>query len=114
MFVTPALAQAAGGASGIDLISSMAPILMLIVIFWLLIFRPQQKRQKAHRAMLEALHRGDTVVTNGGMVAKIVRVREDSSDLDAEIADGVKVKIVRSMISEVRSKSEPVNDNRTK
>jgi len=111
MFVTPAYAQAAGGAGAGDILTSLAPILILIVIFWFLIFRPQQKRMKAHQAMLGSVRRGDTVVTTGGIVGKVTKVVENE-DLEVEIAQGVKVKIVRSMISDVRSKSEPVNDNK--
>lgn len=110
MFVTPAFAQGAGGGAG-DILTSLAPILILIVIFWLLIFRPQQKRMKAHQAMLASVRRGDTIVTTGGIVGKVSKVTE-GEDLEVEIASGTKVKVVRSMISDVRSKPEPVNDNK--
>lgn len=109
MFVTPAFAQGVGGAG--DMLTSLAPILILIVIFWLLIFRPQQKRMKAHQAMLAAVRRGDTVVTTGGIVGKVTKVVE-GEDLEVEISTGTKVKVVPSMISDVRSKPEPVNDNK--
>lgn len=111
MFVTPAYAQAAGGGGATDIVTSLVPILLLIVIFWFLIFRPQQKRMKEHQNMLSAVRRGDTIVTTGGIVGKVTRVQENE-DLEVEISQGVKVKVVRSMISEVRSKSEPVNDNK--
>ena len=117
MFITPALAQAAatapaaGGMGATDLIVQFAPILLLVVIFWLLIFRPQQKRMKAQQAMLSAISRGDTVVTTGGIVGKVTKVVE-GEDLEVEIAQGTRVKIVRGMISDVRSKSTPVNDNK--
>jgi len=111
MFVTPALAQATGTGGGGDILSSLAPILILIIIFWLLIFRPQQKRAKAHQAMLGAVQRGDTIVTTGGIVGKVTKV-VDGDDLEIEISKGVKVKVVRTMISDVRSKPVPVNDNK--
>lgn len=111
MFVTPAYAQGAAGPSGVDFISSFIPIILLIAIFWFLIFRPQQKRMKAHQAMLGAVKRGDTVVTNGGLVGKVTKA-VDGEDLEVEIAQGTKVKVVRSMIADVRTKSEPVNDNK--
>lgn len=111
MFITPAYAQAAGGGGAVDILSSLAPILILIVIFWFLIFRPQQKRAKEHQAMLSAVRRGDTIVTTGGLVGKVTKVAENE-DLEVEIAKSVKVKVVRTMISDVRSKSEPVNDNK--
>ncbi len=117
MFVTQAFAQAAPGAAPAagggmtDILVQLAPILLLVVIFYLLIFRPQQKRVKAQQAMLGAIRRGDTVVTTGGIVGKVTKA-VDGEDLEVEIATGVKVKLVRGMISDVRSKAEPVNDNK--
>lgn len=115
MFVTPAYAQAAttGVATGgiADIFIQLMPILLLVVIFWFLIFRPQQKRLKAQQAMLSAIKRGDTVVTTGGIVGKVTKA-VDGEDLEVEIATGVKVKLVRGMVADVRSKGEPVNDNK--
>src|SRR5215217_817589 len=115
MFVTPAYAQAAGAAApagGMDsILLNFAPILILVVIFWFLIFRPQQKRLKAQQAMLSAIKRGDTVVTTGGIIGKVTKA-VDGEDLEVEISQGVKVKLVRGMIADVRSKAEPVNDNK--
>lgn len=89
----------------------LMPIILLVVIFWFFIFRPQQKRAKEHQAMLSAVSRGDTIVTTGGLVGKVTKAA-DGDDLDVEIAQGVKVKIVRAMVADVRSKPEPVNDNK--
>ena len=116
MFVTSAMAQdtttpAAPALGAGDLLIQFAPILLLVVIFWLLIFRPQQKRMKAQQAMLSAITRGDTVVTTGGIVGKVTKA-VDGEDLEVEIAQGTRVKIVRGMISDVRSKANPVNDNK--
>jgi preprotein translocase subunit YajC len=114
MFVTPAFAQATGAPAGggaVDILTSLMPILLLVVIFWLLIFRPQQKRLKAQQAMLSAVRRDDTVVTTGGIVGKVTKA-VDNEDLEVEIAPNVRVKLVRSMIADVRSKAEPVNDNK--
>ena len=113
MFVTSAYAQdaAAPGMGAGDLLIQYAPILLLVVIFWLLIFRPQQKRLKAQQAMLGSITRGDTVVTTGGIVGQVTKA-VDGEDLEVEIAQGTRVKIVRSMISDVRSKANPVNDNK--
>lgn len=96
-----------------DLLVQFAPILLLVVIFWFLIFRPQQKRMKAQQAMLAAITRGDTVVTSGGIIGKVTKA-VDGEDLEVQIAEGVRVKIVRHMVTDVRSKSQPVNDNATK
>lgn len=115
MFVTAALAQEAGAAAPSlgagDLLVQFAPILLLVVIFWFLIFRPQQKRMKAHQAMLSSITRGDTVVTTGGIVGKVTKA-VDGEDLEVQIAEGVRIRVVRGMISDVRSKSQPVNDNK--
>jgi preprotein translocase subunit YajC len=115
MFITPAYAQAAttGAATGggLDMIMSFAPILIMVVIFWFLIFRPQQKRMKAHQAMLGNITRGDTVVTTGGLVGKVTK-SVAGEDLEVEIAQGTRVKIARSGVTDVRSKSTPVNDNK--
>lgn len=115
MFITPAYAQAAttgaAGGGGLDMIMSFAPILIMVVIFWFLIFRPQQKRMKAHQAMLGNITRGDTVVTTGGLVGKVTK-SVAGEDLEVEIAQGTRVKIARSGITDVRSKSTPVNDNK--
>ncbi len=117
MFVTPAFAQAAGAAApagALDpsgIILQLAPILILVVIFWLLIFRPQQKRAREQKAMLNAITRGDTVVTTGGIIGKVTKA-VDGEDLEIEIAQGVKVKLARGMIADVRSKGTPVNDNK--
>jgi preprotein translocase subunit YajC len=110
MFITPAYAQSGAGGGGLEMISSFVPIILLIAIFWFLIFRPQQKRMKEHKAMLGAIKRGDTVVTSGGVVGKVIKAVENE-DLELEIAQGVKVKVVRAMIADVRTKAEPVNDN---
>ncbi|WP_323015137.1 preprotein translocase subunit YajC [Devosia sp.] len=115
MFVTPAYAQAAGAAAPAggmtDIFIQLMPIALLVVIFWLLIFRPQQKRLKAQQAMLAAIRRGDTVVTTGGIIGKVTKAVE-GEDLEIEIAQGVKIKVVRSMVADVRTKAEPVNDNK--
>jgi preprotein translocase subunit YajC len=112
---TAAFAQAApaapAGGGALDIFTSLMPILLLIVIFWLLIFRPQQKRMKQQREMLGAIRRGDTVVTSGGIVGKVTKA-VDNEDLEVEIAPNTRVKIVRHMVSDVRSKAEPVNDNK--
>ena len=110
MFVTPAFAQAAAPGAG-DYLTSLVPILLIIPIFYFLIIRPQQKRVKEQQSMLEAIRRGDTIVTSGGLVGKVVRVKDDN-ELEVELAENVRVKVVRSMVADVRTKAEPVNDNK--
>jgi len=112
MFVTPAFAQAAAPGAA-DYLTSLMPILLIIPIFYFLIIRPQQKRVKEQKNMLDAIRRGDTIVTSGGLVGKVVRVKDDSAELEVELAENVRVKVVRGMIADVRTKAEPVNDNKT-
>ena len=100
---------APGGIS--DILIQFAPILILVVIFWFLIFRPQQKRAKAQQEMLSKISRGDTIVTTGGIVGKVTKA-VDGEDLEVEIAQGTRVKIVRGMVTDVRSRANPVNDNK--
>jgi preprotein translocase subunit YajC len=105
LFISPAFAQGAPAGGGTEMILQFVPFILIFVIMWFLIIRPQQRRVKAHQELIKNVRRGDTVVTSGGKVTKVV---EDSADVEVEIADGVKVKVARAMISEVRSKSEPV------
>ncbi|MDX5349413.1 MAG: preprotein translocase subunit YajC [Paracoccaceae bacterium] len=107
MLVTPAFAQAADAApSAGAAVAQFLPIILIFVIFYFLLIRPQQKKMKEHRAMVEALRRGDQVVTAGGIVGKVSKVQEDGM-VEIEIADGVKVKVVRHTISQVLNKTEP-------
>ncbi len=110
MFITPAYAQGAAPAGG-DFITSLIPLVLIFVIFYFLLIRPQQKRAKEHRNMVEALRRGDQVVTAGGIVAKVTRVKEGDEEIEVEIASDVKVKLYRSTIQSVLSKTEPAKDS---
>lgn len=82
------------------------PLILIFVIFYFLLIRPQQKKVKDHKAMVDAVSRGDTVVTGGGLIGKVVRVIEDDK-AEIEIADNVSIKIIKSSISAVLSKTEP-------
>jgi preprotein translocase subunit YajC len=105
--ITPAFAQVPGAGGMNEIITSLVPFVLIFIIMWFLIIRPQQKRAKDHRALITNVRRGDTVVTAGGMIAKITKVIDDN-EVEAEIADGVKVKLLKAMISDVRTKGEPV------
>jgi preprotein translocase subunit YajC len=106
MFATPAFAQAAGGPGAGAAFAQFLPIILIFVIFYFLLIRPQQKKMKEHRAMVEALRRGDQVVTAGGIVGKVSKVQEDNT-IEIEIADGVKVKVIKHTITQVLNKTEP-------
>ena len=105
--ITPAYAQT-GGAGGGDMLIQLFPFLLIFVIIYFLMIRPQQQRMKQHQAMVQGVRRGDTVVTSGGIVGKVTRVYDDSDEIQVEIADSVRVRVVRATLSDVRSKSEPV------
>ncbi len=107
MFVTPAYAQAAGGGAG-GAFASFVPLILIFLIMYFLLIRPQQKKLKEHQAMVEALRRGDQVVTAGGVVGKVTKVREDG-EVELEIAQGVVIRVVKHTISTVRSKTEPAD-----
>ncbi len=110
MFVTPAFAQdAAAAPGGAAVFAQFLPIVLIFVIFYFLLIRPQQKKMKEHRAMVEALRRGDQVVTSGGIVAKVSKVQEDGM-VEVEIADGVKVKVLKHTITTVLNKTEPATN----
>jgi preprotein translocase subunit YajC len=105
--ITPAFAQGLGGGGSGDIILQLVPFLLIFVIMYFLIIRPQQRRVKEHQELVRNVRRGDTVVTSGGIVGKVTKATDDP-ELEVEIADGVRVKLVRGMISEVRTKGEPV------
>ncbi len=109
MFISPAYAQS-GGAGGADLLTTMIPFILIFVVMWFLIIRPQRQRMKKHQEMVSSLRRGDTVVTTGGLIGKVAKVVDDT-EIQVEVSDGVRVRVVRGMIHEVRSKGEPAKDN---
>lgn len=115
MFAIPALAATApAAASGgmAAMLAQFAPFLIIIVLFYFLLIRPQQKRVKQHQAMIGALKRGDTVTLSNGMIGKVTRVEDQEAMV--EIAQGVNVRVVKAMIGEVRTRGEPVAANDAK
>lgn len=106
MFATPAFAQAAGGGGASGLIG-FVPILLIFLIMYFLMIRPQQKKMKEHKAMVEALRRGDQVLTAGGIIGKVIKVAE--GEVEVELAPNVKVRVVRNTIAQVLSKTEPAD-----
>ena len=105
MFVTPAFAQAAAGQPP-SLISQLPFFIAIFAIFYFLLIRPQQKKAKEHAAMIAAIRKGDQIVTAGGLVGKVTKVRDDN-ELEVEIATDVKVRIVQATVQPVRSTPEP-------
>jgi|SRR6266403_4524197 preprotein translocase subunit YajC len=111
MLISPAFAQGVGGIG--DVFSSpmgqILPFVLIFVIMYFLILRPQQKRVKQHQEMVKNVRRGDTIINSGGLVGKVTKLVDDDQ-IEVEFADGVRLKQMRSMLSEVRAKGEPVKD----
>jgi preprotein translocase subunit YajC len=111
MFTSAAYAQGLFGGVGGDggMIMSLLPFVLIFVIMYFLILRPQQKKVKAHQDLVKNVRRGDTVITNGGLVGKVTKVIDDDQ-IEIEIADDVRIRQMRQMITDVRAKGEPVKD----
>ncbi|MEI6557848.1 MAG: preprotein translocase subunit YajC [Rhodospirillaceae bacterium] len=108
MLISTAYAQATGGAAApaaVDFMSFL-PLILIFVVFYFLLIKPQQKKLKEHKAMVDALRRGDRIVTAGGLIGTVTRVTGDD-EVTVEIAEGVRVRVVRSTISTVLAKTEP-------
>lgn len=112
MFINEAFAQT-GGAGGSDFLVSMLPLILIFVVFYFLLIRPQQQKMKAHRAMISAVKRGDKVLTAGGIFGSVVKIEEAEDIAVVEIAKDVRVRVARSTISDVVDKTkqaQPAND----
>ena len=109
MLISPAYAQSSP-LGGTDMLTSLLPFVLIFVIMYFLILRPQQKRVKQHQEMVKNVRKGDTVVTSGGLVGRVTKVVDDDQ-IEVEVADGVRVRQMRAMISDVRAKGEPVKED---
>ena len=112
MFISPAYAQTPSLLGG-EGMSFLVPMVLVFVIMYFLILRPQQKRVKQHAEMVKNVRKGDTVVTSGGLVGRVTKVIDDDQ-IEVEVADGVRVRQMRQMVTDVRAKGEPVKDDETK
>ena len=106
MFISPAWAQAAGGGSG-DFLVQLFPLILIFVVFYFLLIRPQQSKMKAQREMLSGVKRGDRVVTGGDIIGLVTKVISDN-ELQVELADGVRVRIVKQTITDILTRGESV------
>jgi preprotein translocase subunit YajC len=104
----PILQAAPAGSAG-QFIGGLLPLVLIFVVFWFLLIRPQQKRFKEHQAKLAAIVKGDKIVTNGGLMGKVTKVADTELTVDFS---GTKMQVARSMISDVRGKGEPANDRK--
>ncbi len=108
MLISPAYAQAAGGQGG-DLFVSLMPLVLIFVVFYFLLIRPQQTKMKQHRQLIESIKKGDQVLTGGGIIGRVTRVEADGMAM-VEIAQGVQVKVARSTITDVLNKPQPASN----
>ena len=106
MIITPAFAQATSSGGG-DLIGALLPFILIFMIMYFMIIRPQQRRMKEHREMVANLRRGDNVITNGGLIGKVTKIIDDH-EIQLEISENVRVRLERSAIAHLKSKPEPV------
>ena len=110
MLISPALAQTAGTAAAPnDFLISLLPFVLIFIVMYFLIIRPQRSKMKQHEAMVKALRRNDVIVTLGGLVGKVSKVIDDN-EIEVQLAENVKVKMLRNAVQEVRSKTEPVKE----
>ena len=112
MLITPAYAQSPFGGNT-DMLTSLLPFVLIFVIMYFLILRPQQKRVKQHAELVKNVRRGDTVITNGGLVGKVTKVIDDEQ-IEVELSEDIRVRQMRQMVTDVRAKGEPVKDEETK
>jgi preprotein translocase subunit YajC len=105
MFATPILAQAAPGAG--DFLGMILPMVLIMGVFYFLLIRPQQQKQKAHLEKLSKVAKGDTVVTHGGLIGKVIKIVDDT-EIQVEVSENVRVRVVKGGIAEIRTKGEPV------
>jgi preprotein translocase subunit YajC len=104
MFITPAFAQAPGGSDPFT--GLLIPMLAMVVIFYFLVIRPQQQRAKSHREMVNQVARGDTVTTSGGFVGKVTKASDTSDEVEVELSDTMRVRVLKSTLMDVRSKGD--------
>ncbi len=107
LFISPAYAQAPGGD---PLTSMLVPLALMLPIFYFLVIRPNQQRQKSHRDMVLAIRRGDTVVLANGFIGKVTKVKDGDSELEIELNESMRLRVTRGSVAEVRGKGEPVKD----
>jgi preprotein translocase subunit YajC len=108
MIISPAFAQT-GGASD-PFTGLLIPMLVMIIIFYFLVIRPQQQRAKAHRELVDKVRRGDTVITSGGFIGKVVKAADNSDEVEVELSENMRVRLLKSTLMDVRAKGETAKD----
>jgi preprotein translocase subunit YajC len=108
MFITPAYAQMPGGSDPFT--GLLIPMLAMVLIFYFLVIRPQQQRAKAHRELVNQVRRGDTVITSGGFIGKVTKSSDTSDEVEVDLSDTMRVRVLKSTLMDVRSKGEPTKE----
>ncbi len=111
MLISPAWAQDAAGAAGPGVLEAILPIVLIFVVFYFLLIRPQQKKMKQHKEMLASIRRGDRIVTGGGIIGTVAKVVDDN-EVAVDVAENVRVRVRRELISTVLAKTEPANQDK--
>ena len=110
MFITPAFAQAPGADPFGGVGGLLFPMLVMIIIFYFLVIRPQQQRAKAHRELVNQVRRGDTVITSGGFIGKVTKASDASDEVEVELSDTMRVRVLKSTLIDVRGKGETAKE----
>jgi len=108
MIISPAYAQT-GGVSD-PFTGLLIPMLVMILIFYFLVIRPQQQRAKSHRELVDKVRRGDTVITSGGFIGKVMKASDNSDEIEVELSETMRVRVLKSTLMDVRAKGEPVKE----
>ncbi|WP_375658843.1 preprotein translocase subunit YajC [Bartonella sp. MR30HLJHH] len=114
MFITNAYAQVAGDVSGGFSFVGAVPLILIFAIMYFFIIRPQRTQMKKRQEMLNAVRRGDTVITGGGIIGKVTKVHDESGELEVEIGESMNIRVIRSTLADVRVKGEPIAEKKSK
>ncbi|WP_175869405.1 preprotein translocase subunit YajC [Bartonella gabonensis] len=114
MFITNAYAQGAGDVSGEFSFVSIIPLILIFAIMYVFVIRPQRAQMKKRQEMLNAVRRGDTVITGGGIIGKVKKVHDESGELEVEIGENMNIRVIRSTLADVRVKGEPITEKKSK
>ncbi|WP_375668189.1 MULTISPECIES: preprotein translocase subunit YajC [unclassified Bartonella] len=114
MFMTNAYAQVAGDVSGGISFANAVPFILIFAIMYFFMIRPQRAQMKKRQEMLNAVRRGDTVITGGGIIGKVTKVHDESGELEVEIGESMNIRVIRSTLADVRVKGEPVAEKKSK
>jgi len=109
MFISPAYAQT--GSASDPFTGLLVPMLVMILIFYFLVIRPQQQRTKSHRELVDKVRRGDTVITSGGFVGKVTKASDTSDEIEVELSEAMRVRVLKSTLLDVRAKGEPIKES---